>query len=111
MKQKKTTEPFPLHLKNFARTLHFHSPAAYEMVRCSFVKCLPCTETLNSWNCSKNYKPGICEEIITHVANMVEVEAKEGKNLVFNITFDEIGIKKWAKYCQQSREWKGFVEI
>ena len=83
MKEKKRTAPFPSHLKSFARTLHFHSPAAYEMVRRSFMKCLPCTETLNHWSCTNNYKPGVSEEIITHVSNIVKSEAKKNKNLVF----------------------------
>jgi len=33
MKKRKPIAPFPTNLKNFVRTLHFHSPAAYELVR------------------------------------------------------------------------------
>jgi len=33
MKKRKRTAPFPSTLQNFARTLHFYSPAAYEKVR------------------------------------------------------------------------------
>lgn len=83
MKNNNPTSPFPAHLKTFARSLHFHSPAAYEMVRKSFLKCLPCVETLNRWNCSKNYKPGISEEIIQHVSEMVQTESKKGKKVSF----------------------------
>lgn len=111
MKEKKRTSPFPSHLKNFARSLHFHSPAAYEMVRRSFLKCLPCVETLNSWNCSKNYKPGISEEIIEHVSQIVQNELKNGKKCVFNLTFDEMYIKKFAFYCKISHKWKGLVDL
>ncbi|XP_033225634.1 uncharacterized protein LOC117178332 isoform X1 [Belonocnema kinseyi] len=102
MKNNKPSSPFPAHLKTFARSLHFHSPAAYEMVRQSFLKCLPCVETLNRWYCSKNYKPGVSEEIINHVSEMVHAELKKGKKPVFNLTFDEMGIKEWTKYCKQT---------
>ncbi|CAH2089868.1 unnamed protein product [Euphydryas editha] len=79
MKDKKRTSPFSSHLKNFARSLHFHSPAAYEMVRQSFLKCLPSIETLNSWKSSKNDKPEICEEIISHISEMVQNESQSGQ--------------------------------
>lgn len=59
MKEHKRTAPFPASLKTFARTLHFHSPAAYEFVRRNFLNCLPCIQTLNSWICTKEYSPGI----------------------------------------------------
>lgn len=111
MKNNKRTVPFPVHLKNFARTLHFYSPAAYEMVRTSFAKCLPCVETINSWDSSKNYEPGICTEVIDRVSELVRNEKQKGKNLIFNVTFDEMGIKQWRFYCNKSREWKGLVDL
>lgn len=111
MKENKKNNPFPSSLKTFARTLHFHSPAAYEMVRQTFLKCLPCIETLNRWNCSKNYQPGIFSEILEYVSKMVLENQKNGKQLVFNITFDEINIKKWSFYCKKSHEWKGLVDL
>jgi len=80
------------------------------MVRRSFLKCLPCVETLNSWNCSKN-KPGISEEIIEHVSQIVQNESKNGKKCVFNLTFDEMCIKKFAFYCKSSHKWKGLVDL
>jgi len=87
MKEKKRTSPFPSHLKNFARSLHFYSLAVYEMVRRSFLKCLPYVETLNSWNCSKNYKAGISEEIIEHVSQIVNRKMnRRTKKSVFSIS-------------------------
>lgn len=83
MKEKKVTAAFPAQLKNFARTLHFHSPAAYDFVRRSYLKCLPCVETLNNWLSSKNYKPGISEELIKYVSNMVKQEFQKGKKACF----------------------------
>jgi len=48
------------------------------MVRQSFLKCLPCIDTLNKWYSSKD-KPGISEKIISHVSEMVQKELKKGK--------------------------------
>ena len=107
MKEKKKTSAFPGHLKNFARTLHFYSPAAYEMVRGRFLKCLPHGKTMNKWDLSTDYEPGICGKLVDKVSEMVslamkdihnetvEVKKKKKKTRtpIFNVTFDEMGIK------------------
>ena len=88
-------------IKNFARSLHFHSPAAYEFVRLSFSKQLPHTDTLYRCNCSKNFEPGICEEAVDHISEKVrEAKFKYKKDLVFNVQFDEMCIKKCGFYCK-----------
>ncbi|KYN04683.1 hypothetical protein ALC62_04443 [Cyphomyrmex costatus] len=94
MKNRNPTAPFPASLKTFARTLHFHTPAAYDVVRNSFLKCLPCVQTLNNWIGSKQYKPGISEDTINNVSSMVREEMKTGKQIIFNVTFDEMHIKQ-----------------
>ena len=110
MKDKKRTAPFPVSLNNFARTLHFYSPRAYKFVRSSFLKCLPCIETLNCWDFSKNYKADISSEMVDHVNNIVKEAFKINKKLVFNLTFDEIHIKKCRFWNRNSYEWKGVVD-
>jgi len=94
MKDTKSTTPFPPHLKTFARTLHFHSPAAYNTVRNSFLKCLPSIKTLNEWFRTSDCKPGISYDTIKRISDIVEKEEKNNKKLFFNITFDEMGIKQ-----------------
>lgn len=111
MKERKQTALFPANLKNFARTLHFHSPAAYEAVRRSFLNCLPHTKTLNSWICSKRYKPGISEEIINNISNIVKQESEKSKKFVFNITFDEMNIKQHKEWDRNTHSWKGLVDF
>jgi len=111
MKKRKPTAPFPTNLKNFAKTLHFHSPAAYELVRRSFLNCLPCTQILNSWICAKEYKPGISEKIINNVSNIVKQEVEKGKKLVFNLTFDEMNIKEHKEWDKNTHSWKGLVDL
>ncbi|GAB1864054.1 THAP domain-containing protein 9 [Camponotus japonicus] len=111
MKKRKPTAPFPENLKNFARALHFHSPAAYEFVRRNFLKCLPCVQTLNNWYCKKQYKPGISEETINNISNIVNQELEKGKKLVFNITFDEMHIKQHKEWDKTTHSWKGLVDL
>lgn len=111
MKERKQIALFPANLKNFARTLHFHSLAAYEAVRRSFLNSLPHIKTLNSWICSKRYKPGISEEIINNISNIVKQESKKGKKLVFNITFDEMNIKQHKEWDRNTHSWKGLVDF
>jgi len=95
MKERKPTAPFPSNLKNFARTLHFHSPAAYEFVRRNFLNYLPCTQILNSWICSKEYKFGISEEINNNISTIVKQESAKSKKLIFNLVFDEMNPHSW----------------
>lgn len=105
MKEKKPTISFPEHLKSIARTLHFHSPSAYKYVRKTFLKCLPCVQTLNSWICSKNYKPGISIEMVKHVSNIVRDQLdRPNKKLIFNLTFDKIHIKKSVSWNKNTKE-------
>lgn len=111
MKERKVTAAFPTNLRNFARTLHFHSPAAYEVVRRSFLNCLPCSQTLNSWAYAKEYKPGISEKIINNISNIVKQESEKGNKLVFNITFDEMNIKQHTKWDNNTHSWKGLVDL
>lgn len=121
MKVAKPTEPFPDSLKTFARSLHFLSPKAYEWVRKSFLKCLPCVETLNRWDSSRNFEPGILEEVLEHISQFVKEimdrissdnqnenenaqKKKADKRPIFNITFDEMHIKKLETYCRQTKK-------
>lgn len=112
MKNFHPTAPLPAHLKSFARTLHFHSPAAYAFVRKTFLKCLPCVESLNRWESSSNYKPGISTEIIHFLSKKVKEESeKRNKKLFFNLTFDDMSIKKWLRYNKKTKEWEGLVDL
>uniref|UniRef100_A0A1B6D0X2 THAP-type domain-containing protein n=2 Tax=Clastoptera arizonana TaxID=38151 RepID=A0A1B6D0X2_9HEMI len=111
IKEKKSKALFPAHLRNFARTLHFYSPAAYQFARQSFEKCLPRLETLNKWEGSKDYKPGVNEDIIEYVSSIVNSEAARGKMLMFNVIFDEIDIDKLTKYYPTMQDLKAFVDL
>lgn len=75
------------------------------------MNCLPCKQTLNKWYCSKEYSPGISEETIEKISNIVKQEEAKGKKLVFNITFDEMHIKLHREWDKITHTWKGFVDL
>lgn len=111
IQNRRRTARFPLALKQFARALHFHSPAAYDFVRRSFFKCLPTVQTMNSWICSKQCEPGISEETINNISEIVEQEKKRtNKKLVFNLVFDEMSTQKFDEWDKHRHAWKGFVD-
>ncbi|KAJ8671792.1 hypothetical protein QAD02_003051 [Eretmocerus hayati] len=105
--------PYSPQIKEFARSLHFHSPAAYRMVRESFANCLSSIETLNRWYSLNDHPPGMSENAIKNVSEMVSQESRKtgGKKLVFNITSDGIGIKKWAQMNKKSEKWMGLIDL
>ncbi|KAJ8685640.1 hypothetical protein QAD02_021433 [Eretmocerus hayati] len=105
--------PYSPQIKELARSLHFHSPAAYRMVRGSFANCLPSIETPNRWYSLNDYSPGMSGNAIKNVSEMVSQESRKpsGKKLVFNITFDEIRIKKWAHMNKKSKKMEGIDRL
>ena len=58
------------------------------------MKRLPSTDSIRRWFRGQRVHPRIDEVMLDHVSEVVEGEAKSGKKLTFNITFDEMGIKK-----------------
>lgn len=112
MKNRKATEPFPPNLRNFARSLHFHSPSAYEVVRRNFLNCLPSIQTLNKWLTATEYKPGISEEILKKISGIVKKQTeRDGNQFFFNITFDEMNIKQHREWNCTSNSWRGLVDL
>lgn len=109
MINKKATIPFPTDFKNFAKSLHFHSPSAYEFMRQSFLKCLPSTQTLNKWLTTTEYTPGISEEMIKKISKIVEEQSP--KEVFLNITFDEMSIKQHKEWNCATGTWKGLVDL
>lgn len=79
LKNRNANTPYPTLLKSFAKTLYFHSPAAYDVVRRLFLNCLPCPKTLNKWAGSLNHETGISIEVLKHVPNLISEEKKKGK--------------------------------
>lgn len=100
---------FPHALRCFASTLHFHSPAAYLFVRKTFLKCLPHPSTFQKWMQNINTNPGISETAIKTVQNIINTARENKKNIVFNLTLDEMSIKKKVDWDGQKSH--GFVDV
>jgi len=95
LKRKKKTKKFSNSLRCFAAILHFHSPAAYLFVRRKFLNCLPHSNTLTMWTRNIDCNSGIFNQalkIISHV--VLNTREKENKKIVFNLTIDEMSIRK-----------------
>lgn len=63
-KKKVSFAKYPPELRNFALTLHFHSPAAYKYLRDIFAQNLPHPNTLFRWYRDVDAQPGFTEEIL-----------------------------------------------
>lgn len=109
MLSNKRKHQFPPHLKSFACTLHFHSPAAYLYVRKMFSNSLPHPTTLRRWMRTIHSNSGISEQALKTVLEKVQNAREKGKNLLFNITFDEMHIKK--KVDWDGKELHGFIDM
>ena len=110
MKDNKRTFIFPTSVKRFAMTLYVHSKAGYEIVKSCFMMRLPSTDAIRRWFREQRVHPAIDEVMLDHVSEVVEGEAKSGKKLTFDITFDEMGMKKWVYYNKMSGSWQGHVD-
>lgn len=90
LKQKKC-QKFSDELKCFATTLHSHSPAAYQYVRNTFLKCLPHVTTLDGKH--KN-EPGCSKQSNTQVHPQKTVKNRKILKLVSRSTSDQNIIQK-----------------
>lgn len=96
-------------LRCFVSTLYFHSPAAYLFVRRTFLKCLPHPSTLRKWMQNISTNPGISDTAIKTIQNIINTARKDKKNIVFNLTLDEMSIKKKIDWDGQKSH--GFVDV
>lgn len=59
-----------------------------------FLKCLPHPSTLRMWMKNIHCDSGISDQALRTVSNIVINARKKDKKIVFNLTLDEINIKK-----------------
>lgn len=105
----KKQKSFPIELKQFACTLHFYSPAAYEYVRKTFINVLPHQSTIRKWLSSVNNEPGISIVALEHVSELCQKAEAADKKLYFSLTCDEMAIKKYVEF--DGKQWHGFVDV
>jgi len=66
-------------IQNFAASLHFYSPKAYEYVRETFMKILPHESTICSWYTNVDGNPGICKPALQFKKKRLKLRAKRTK--------------------------------
>lgn len=82
-------------LRQFALSLHFYSPKAYNYVRYKFYNSLPHPKTISRWYQSVHGEPGIITEALEAIkrrANSVS------HRLVGTLVFDEVAIRQHIDY-------------
>lgn len=105
-------------LKSFAMQLASLDPRAYELVRKAFLNCLPCVSTISRTLAKKSCDPGILFYVVDKISILGDEFREEqkannsNKELLFNLTYDEIHIKTWDKnnWNFQTQEWMGTVD-
>lgn len=96
-KQKKLPVPrmYEPSLRQFALTLHFYSPKAYNYVRYKFFNNLPHVKTISKWYRSLGGEPGIHVEALQAIK--LRVHAVSYK-LIGALMFDEMAIRQHLDY-------------
>ena len=90
-------QKFPSSLRNFALTLHFYSPRAYDFVRENFASALPHPSTIKRWYSAVGGGPGFTKE----VQDSLKIKVSRSKGpVICGLVMDEMSIKK-------NVEWTG----
>ncbi|KAF0039233.1 hypothetical protein F2P81_007468 [Scophthalmus maximus] len=97
LKSKKKTV-FSENLKQFATTLHFYSPKAYDYVREKFHLALPHPQTIRKWYISISADPGFTVASFIALKSYVAEEKKAGKDTVCALMMDEMCIHKQTEF-------------
>ena len=90
---------------NFAITLHYYSPKAYEYVR--NVLCLPHPSTLREWASSINCNPGHLDNVYKHLSNRV---LQHPLTSDCSLIIDEMSLKRETEWDSSCRQFSGFVD-
>ncbi|ROI81140.1 DNA transposase THAP9 [Anabarilius grahami] len=80
IQQGKKTAKYSEELRQFATTLHFYSPKAYDYVRDNFQKALPHSHTIRSWYSSVSADPGFTVASFTALKSHVEENRERERN-------------------------------
>ena len=103
----KSNQKFDPELRTFALTLNFYSPKAYNYVREKFNKNLPHPDSIRKWYKTVNGEPGISQEALGCLRNMVESYKRQHKTLLCNLVMDEMSIRKHIEWTGQ--KFTGYV--
>lgn len=104
-------EKYPATVRQFALTLSYFSPRAYEFVRHIFSNNLPNKSTIRAWYANSDLEshPGINATSIKVLKRMVENKKSTGENLFISICFDEMSIRQHFQWCHSSKIMLGMT--
>lgn len=105
-----TKAKYAPHLRCFALTLHFYSPAAYNYVRKTFQLALPHPSAIRSWYNTIDAEPGFSEECFNTLKLKNEEYKKQNKCLICALVMDEMSIKKGFQRSLDGK-MRGYVDI
>ena len=107
--QKKKKSVFSENMKQFATTLHFYSPKAYDYVREKFHLSLPHPQTIRKWYSSISADPGFTVAAFTALKSHVAERKEAGKDTVCSLMMDEMYIHKQTEFGGD--QIHGYVDI
>lgn len=105
----KKGEKYAPSVREFAMRLHFHSPAAYDVIRDKFFNNLPHSKTIAAWYQQSDIsgKFGLTEESLERLKKIVS--DMNGTPLVCSLIFDEIYIRKQVYWNNATKSYEGFI--
>ena len=106
---KKKSATFCEELKQFATTLHFYSPKAFDYVRENFNFALPHPKTICRWYSSVSADPGFTVASFTALESHVSEKRKEGKDTICSLMVDEMYIHQQTEFARE--QIHGYVDI
>lgn len=95
---------YPKELQNFALTLLYYSPKAYEFVREKFHNALPAAKTLRKWLCKIKDGPGYSK------ASLKFLQQKCPQMKPFSLTVDEMAINQKIEMLPNGK-YSGFTDL
>ena len=101
--KKGTNSRYSDSIKQFAVSLHFYSPKAYEYVRKALH--LPCSATIRAWAAAIQCEPGFLTDVIRHLQDTLKEDEKDCILLV-----DEMAIKKEVVWDVKNKKFAGHTD-
>lgn len=104
----KPGEKYSKEVRKFCFTVHYHSPAAYEIIRKKFDNHLPHTKTVKAWYQLSDIsgEPGMHEETVKRLKSIVN-DMEEP--LICALVFDEMYIRKQVHYDPHKMNYVGYA--
>lgn len=108
---RKPKEVYPEYVRSFCMAIHFYSPRTYDYIRAKFNNHLPHESTLRAWYSNSNIdaEPGINKTSLDMLREKADSMKENGKQLVCDIIFDEVSIRKHIQWNPKTRSFLGYV--